>query len=89
LARQEDRYQWITKRLGTLHSFQGREAEAVILILGAPLFEQQGSQNWAGRTPNLLNVAATRAKEAFYIIGNHSHWQKTFIFKKLDKIMPV
>ena len=49
---------------------QGREAEAVIFVLGAPLAQQRGARGWAGGQPNLLNVAITRAQERLYVIGN-------------------
>ena len=61
---------WVRERVGTVHTVQGREAEAVILVLGAPLAEQTGARGWAGGQPNLLNVAVTRAKEALYVVGS-------------------
>lgn len=80
-------YRWIAERIGTVHTAQGREAEAVILVLGAPFFKQKGARLWAGRTPNLLNVAITRAKEAFYVIGNKDLWRKAGVFQELhDRI---
>ena len=51
------------ERVGTIHTVQGREAEAVIFVLGAPNADQTGARAWAGKEPNLLNVAVTRAKE--------------------------
>jgi len=43
-----------------VHTVQGREAEAVIFVLGAPASAQTGARGWAGGRPNLLNVAVTR-----------------------------
>lgn len=55
--------------IGTVHTFQGKEATIVYLVLGAS-FEEEGAARWAVATPNLMNVAATRAKKEFYIIGD-------------------
>ena len=63
-----------------MHTFQGKEAEAVILMLGAGRGAKAGSRTWAGATPNLLNVAATRAKRALYVVGNRTEWQSAGVF---------
>lgn len=57
--------------VGTVHTFQGKEARIVFLVLGADE-TSKGAANWAMGTenPNIMNVAATRAKEEFYIIGD-------------------
>lgn len=75
---------WINDNIGTVHTVQGREAEAVILVLGAPLSSQAGSREWAGSTPNLLNVAVTRAREVLYVIGNKDLWKNVGVFEKLN-----
>jgi superfamily I DNA and/or RNA helicase len=75
---------WPYERIGTVHTVQGREAEAVIFVLGAPLPQQTGARNWAGGHPNLINVAVTRAKEVLYVVGNRSLWQKAGLFKELS-----
>jgi hypothetical protein len=74
---------WARERVGTVHTVQGREAEAVILVLGAPLAEQTGARGWAGGQPNLLNVAVTRAKEALYVIGSKPRWRTAGVFSVL------
>lgn len=75
-----ERREWIEHRVGTVHTFQGKEAEAVILMLGAGRGAKPGSRSWAGATPNLLNVAATRAKRVLYVVGNRTEWQSAGVF---------
>ncbi|MEK6802680.1 MAG: AAA domain-containing protein [Nitrospirota bacterium] len=84
----EDEWRWINERVGTVHTAQGREAEAVILVLGAPHPGQTGARSWAGSRPNLLNVAVTRAKEAVYVIGNRQLWREAGLFRELDRKLP-
>lgn len=55
--------------VGTVHTFQGKEAKIVYLVLGADR-GSEGAALWAVSEPNIMNVAATRAKEEFYIIGD-------------------
>ncbi len=55
--------------VGTVHTFQGKEAPIVFFVLGAD-YQSSGAARWAVGEPNMMNVAATRAKEEFYIIGD-------------------
>lgn len=55
--------------VGTVHTFQGKEAPIVFLVLGADK-QSSGAAGWAVSEPNIMNVAATRAKNEFYIIGD-------------------
>ncbi|KRG16536.1 DNA helicase [Virgibacillus soli] len=55
--------------IGTVHTFQGKEAKIVYFVLGADS-NSSGAARWAVSDPNMMNVAATRAKEEFYVIGN-------------------
>lgn len=79
--------EWVYERVGTVHTVQGREAEAVIFVLGAPDPRQIGARNWAGGRPNLLNVAVTRAREALYVIGNRDLWRQAGLFEDLHAYM--
>jgi hypothetical protein len=80
----ENEMNWPYERVGTVHTVQGREAEAVIFVLGAPNPQQIGARGWAGGRPNLLNVAVTRAKEVLYVIGNRQLWQGAGLFSELS-----
>lgn len=84
----DDPYRWVSEHVGNVHTVQGREAEAVILVLGAPGIHQAGARNWAGGRPNLLNVAVTRAKERLYVIGNRRLWREAGLFRELDVRLP-
>jgi hypothetical protein len=83
----DDPGRWVYDRIGTVHTVQGRESEAVILVLGAPAAQQTGARNWAGGRPNVLNVAVTRAKEALYVVGNRSLWRPAGVFQTLHARM--
>lgn len=84
----DDPWRWTSERIGTVHTVQGREAEAVIFVLGAPAPHQTGARGWAGGRPNLLNVAVTRAKERLYVVGNRSLWREAGLFRELDARLP-
>ena len=45
---------WCSDRVGTIHTVQGREAETVILVLGAPMPAQRGARDWATDPPFTL-----------------------------------
>ncbi len=60
---------WINKSIGTVHTFQGKEAQKVYFVVGTDN-TQDGAVNWSCEKPNLLNVAVTRAKKEFYVIGD-------------------
>lgn len=55
--------------IGTIHTFQGKEAPIVFMVLGADS-QSIGAAAWAVAEPNMMNVAATRAKQEFYIVGD-------------------
>lgn len=59
---------------GTVHTFQGKEADHVIFLLcGNPAMPGVIS-TFAGAKPNLVNVAVTRARRRLYVIGDKRHW---------------
>jgi superfamily I DNA and/or RNA helicase len=71
---------------GTIHTFQGKEADIVFLILGSDP-KSLGARNWASQKPNMLNVALTRAKKRFYVIGNKKLWSSCNYFSTMVKIL--
>lgn len=76
---------WIAESIGTVHTFQGKQARGVILLLGAPDPAQGGARSWATSNVNLLNVAVSRAKQNFYVVGNRSLWGNLGHMKLITK----
>ncbi|MGR4865794.1 DEAD/DEAH box helicase [Caulobacter sp. LARHSG274] len=80
---------WSETHIGTVHTFQGKEAEAVFLVLGASAEASRGSRDWAGQTPNILNVAVTRARKALYVVGRREAWRTAGVFATAAQALPV
>jgi len=63
----------------TAHKFQGDERDVIlfspVVSNGAP----QGTLNFLGNTPNLFNVAITRARASLIVIGNKAFCQNSTI----------
>lgn len=76
---------WLNSHIGTVHTFQGKQAEGVIFCLGLD-DSSKGAAAWASKKPNLLNVAITRAKYRFVAIGDKSIWLKMPYFNQLSKL---
>ncbi len=81
-------YKWINKSIGTIHTFQGKQAEGVILLLGGNP-DKLGAINWASNYPNLLNVAITRAKNLLFVVGNNSLWSSKPYFQELSSSLSI
>jgi superfamily I DNA and/or RNA helicase len=79
---------WVRDRVGTVHTFQGREAEAALLVLGVPDALQAGARHWAEHPPNLANVAVSRAKKVLYIVGNRELWRMHGSFRAVNNRLP-
>ncbi|SEO08890.1 AAA domain-containing protein [Terribacillus saccharophilus] len=60
---------WVQNNIGTVHTFQGKEADIVYFVTGTDATTLSAAE-WACKEPNLLNVAVTRAKKEFYLIGD-------------------
>lgn len=67
--------------VGTVHTFQGKENDTVILVLGCDT-KNSGGASWASSKPNLLNVAVTRAKKHLFVIGDIQVWSDKCYFDK-------
>ena len=77
---------WCENCLGTVHKFQGKEADSVILLLGCDNNSKSSAQ-WAAQEDNIFNVAATRAKKRFAIIGDLELWGKLNFFKDAKEFL--
>ena len=73
---------------GTIHTMQGKEAPVVIMMLGGNT-TGSGARNWAVSEPNLLNVAATRAKGRLYVIGDRNDWKNRALFCDVMDLLPL
>lgn len=74
----------------TVHAFQGREADAVILVLGSvPGVGGRLQRRWAASPANLLNVAVTRARRGLVVIGDRGEWTVEPAFAILAEHLPV
>lgn len=74
LLTQSFNYLDASEMCGTVHTFQGKEADFVIFLLGGDPGKPGVIASYAGRKPNLVNVAVTRAKKRLYVIGKRDYW---------------
>jgi hypothetical protein len=72
------------KRIGTVHTTQGKEAEVVILVLGGSVTDLDRTVR-AAQTPNVLNVAVSRAQRQLAVVGDLGRWSKQHYFKILAR----
>ncbi len=68
--------------IGTTHTFQGKEADTVYFVVGTDQ-NSDGAANWSCSKPNLINVAVTRAKKEFYIVGDYDRLSKKQNYKSI------
>jgi len=67
-------HNWIDESCGTIHTFQGKEANEVLLVLGCDRQQGMGAARWVGQKPNIINVAVSRAKYRVGVIGDYDLW---------------
>ncbi|MBH8566939.1 DNA/RNA helicase [Nostoc sp. CENA67] len=69
------------KSVGTVHTFQGSEKK--VIILSTKVCQPQDNVYWINKRPNLLNVAVSRAKELFILVGNLYRLEKGNLTRQL------
>ena len=77
---------FLHNNVGTIHTFQGKEAKSVILVLGG---KTPRAREWAAQKPNLLNVAVTRAKNKLIVIGKTENWKILDYFESLYQFSTI
>lgn len=75
---------WLDRSIGTVHTFQGKEADIVYFVTGTDI-ETDGAANWSCQKPNLLNVAVTRAKKEFYVVGDLERFRSKQHYNIIDQ----
>lgn len=82
----KDIEEFAKENIGTIHTFQGKEASVVILCLAASeIRKKMGGVKWVNSKPNLLNVAVTRSKHHLFVIGNARDWQDGKLSSELQE----
>lgn len=76
----DDIAKWVNESCGTVHTFQGKEANEVLFVLGCDRENGLNAAQWAGKKPNILNVAMTRAKYRIAVIGDSDVWKNVPYF---------
>lgn len=66
-TKEDNKKDWLNDNIGTVHTFQGKEAKVVIYMLGC---QSDGSANGAIKwvNANNVNVAFTRAKNMYMLL---------------------
>ncbi|MFF0544830.1 AAA domain-containing protein [Nocardia thailandica] len=60
--------------VGTVHTFQGGECDAIVFSLVAAPDMPLRAITWLERQPNLWNVAITRARSHLHVVGDRRIW---------------
>lgn len=77
---------WIKEKIGTVHTFQEKEANEVIFLLGCDAGkEAAGAVRWVNS--NIVNVAVTRAKYRLYVIGDSKAWEPNRFVCEMKAVM--
>lgn len=76
--------EFIDNNIGTVHTFQGKEALEVIFVLGC---DERAGGAVQFVNPNIVNVAASRAKQRLYVVGDYRVWQDNPSICTMKKIL--
>ncbi|WP_273890563.1 AAA domain-containing protein, partial [Serratia marcescens] len=60
---------YTSPRIGTVHQFQGVGFE--VIIYSPVIYHARDGEIFQNKAPNMLNVAVSRAKQQFIIVGNY------------------
>lgn len=75
---------FLENNIGTVHKFQGKEAQEVIFMLGCDS-SASGAVKWV--SPNIVNVAASRAKQRLYVIADYNVWNRNPYVSTMRRIL--
>ena len=81
----EDWNEFVAGHIGTVHAFQGKEADEVIFVLGCDRKTGDGAIQFV--SPNIVNVAASRAKYRLYVIGDYFAWDSNENIRTMKRIL--
>jgi len=73
-------------QVGTVHTFQGKEANEVFLVLGCDN-HSTGAVEWVNA--NIINVAVTRAQYRLYVLGDWNLWSSNKNVAVMQKHLPI
>lgn len=79
--------QWLNNNIGTVHKFQGKEADEVIFVLGCDESQKDRYAVTGFVNSNIVNVAVTRAKYRLYVVADFRVWKNNEYVKKAKMIM--
>lgn len=80
---------WTRNCVGTVHTFQGKDANEVLFVLGCSN-KSVRAMNWVVKKANILNVACTRAKYRIAFIGNMNDWKnKRYFMEFIPKLIDI
>lgn len=88
LAHFEKLDEWLSKNIGTVHTFQGKEAKEVIFLLGCDRSDNaKGAIQWVNN--NIVNVAVTRAKYRLCVIGDRKAWRNNIYLAEAMRYLDI
>ncbi|MCR5836039.1 MAG: hypothetical protein K6G88_06010 [Lachnospiraceae bacterium] len=89
LAKSKKMNDWLYSNIGTVHTFQGKEANEVIFMLGCDESIKGGYAVRGFVNSNIVNVAVTRAKYRLYIVGNIKVWRNNQYVREVKNIIDI